>query len=144
MIVANLLNALGPRELVQRLALAPGEGGAMLDSVFFVKLGVLERVGMLLHKPHPFDLLLEETECAAAARPPLVIVGQADPGCLQNVKHAGFVHARLTEGKANGHVGMGGGVALPVILVGADGDIADDHGACLQRWLQPLLEGPES
>ena len=67
MVVADLLDALRLRELDQRFPLAPGEGGTVLDSIFFVKLCVVIGIGMLFHQPHPFDLLLEKAKGAAAA-----------------------------------------------------------------------------
>ena len=39
----------------------------MFDGALLVSLGFLERLGVLLFEPHPFDLLLEETEGAAAS-----------------------------------------------------------------------------
>ena len=56
---------------------------------------------MPLHQSYPLDLLLEEAEGAAAARAPLVVSRQSQPGTIENLKHPGLVDAGILEGQAN-------------------------------------------
>ena len=94
----DLSDASRSPQLFQRLSLAPCERRAALDGVLLVSLGFLERFGMLLPEPDPFDLLLKKTECAAAARAPFVVFREAKPRAVENLKHAALVYARILKG----------------------------------------------
>ena len=65
MLLAYLRDALGMRELVETLALAPGKGRSMCESVLLVGSRLSESLWMLLEEVYPFYFLLEETEGTA-------------------------------------------------------------------------------
>lgn len=66
-IFADLSNPLRTAQRLEAFALTPGEWRTMLNRVLFIGFGFFERLGVLVHQAHPFDLLLEETEGAATA-----------------------------------------------------------------------------
>ena len=70
MVTFDLLDALGTLKLNQRLALTPGKGRAVFNGVLLVGFSLFKRFRVLFPETHPFDLLLQEAECAAAARSP--------------------------------------------------------------------------
>lgn len=61
---ADRRDAFRSGQFLERFALAPGKGGAVLEGGLLVALCFVEGFGMLFHQSHPFDLLLEEAESA--------------------------------------------------------------------------------
>ena len=111
-----------------------GRGGVV------VALGFFERIRVLMLEAHPFDLLLEEAEGAAAARPPFVVIGQTEVRRVKQIDHAGLVDAMLPKGIFHFEIGMGGVIAEPFGLIDPDRDIAENSFAAFQMGLKPVLE----
>ena len=97
MISHDLRNPLRSFQLFERFSLAPGKRRAVFDGVLLVSLGFLERLWVLLFEPYPFDLLLEETEGAAASRAPGIILRQTQPGPVEDFQDASLVDSRMLE-----------------------------------------------
>src|SRR5690606_16006005 len=53
----------------------------------FVRLRLLEELGVSLSQSLPFANLLIEAEIAARARPPLIVLGQCEAGFLKDTLH---------------------------------------------------------
>ena len=115
----------------------------MVDGVLFVALGFFERVRMLPEQVHPFHLLLEEAERAAAARPPSIVVRKADACAVEQPDHSALVDSFLAQGENNLEVRMRRLQPFPMVLVGPDRHVAVDRGAGVQIGAQPLLERPD-
>src|SRR4051812_11569452 len=95
---------------------------------------------MFLGEPDPFYLLLKKAECASGARAPAIIVGLADGGCFQQIDHPSSINASGAQGKVNSHVRVGSLVAVPVSLVGADGNVGMNNHAAVEVSLEPLFQ----
>lgn len=65
MLLSYLRHPIWLRELVETLALAPGEGRSMRESILLVGSRLGKSFWVLLEKVDPFHLLLEKTEGAA-------------------------------------------------------------------------------
>src|SRR5690349_18966865 len=103
----DLRDALGLFELLERFAHAPGERRSMFARELLVALSLLERLRMLLAQMHPFDLLLEEAERAAAARAPSVVGRKSDPRGLQDLLDPRKVDALFPKWQTHFQVRMG-------------------------------------
>src|SRR5471030_707750 len=90
-ICQNLNDTFGLLQLGKRLALRPGKGGSMLQSVLLVCFSFFKSIRMPFLKPNPLDLLLEEAESAAASRAPVVILRDPNARGEQDVHYARLV-----------------------------------------------------
>ncbi|KXE60561.1 hypothetical protein AW928_14330 [Pseudomonas aeruginosa] len=95
---------------------------------------------MTLFETDPFNFLLEEAECAAAARAPFVVLRIAQARGFEYVNDSGFIDASLAEGEFHNHILGFCRIPFAILLVGSDCHIGENFVSCSQPWLDPLLE----
>ena len=79
---------------------------------------------MVLEKPCPFVLPLEEAEVATRSRPPAVVGRQPEPRLLEEAEDVSFGDAIFLEREHGLDVWLRGDVPVAV-LIGADPNVAD-------------------
>ena len=123
--------------------MAPRKRRAVFDGVLLVSFGFLERHGVLFLEPYPFDLLLKETEGAAAAGPPGVILRQAEARPIEDFQHTRLVDSGFLEGQLDDEAIVLRRIAFAILFVTANRNIAVDGGAGREDRPKPSLERSE-
>ena len=108
MLTLDLRHSFGPGKFVQAFIGCPCERRSVLDRRLLVALGFFKSIWVLTHQADPFDLLLVETERAAAARAPAVVVRKTQTGVLQQSDDRCFVEPGFSEREVDVHVGVRG------------------------------------
>lgn len=128
-------------QLLERLALAPRKRRAVRDGVLLVSLRLLEGFGVPFPEAHPFDLLLEEAERAAAAGAPGIVFRKPETGAVEDLKDVRLVDSRFPERQPDDQIVVFRSVAFPVLLVAANRDVTVNLDPGGQRRPKPLTAG---